>query len=55
MPEGFKELMVACWDANAAQRPPFEDIVTFLRQLYHTSGDTTHSDPRRSLELNPWG
>jgi hypothetical protein len=54
MPDGYKELMTACWHADPAQRPPFEDIVTYLRRLYHSSSDGAH-DARRSLDLNPWG
>ena len=55
MPEGYKELMTACWHPDPLQRPAFEDVVLFLRRLYHSIDDNAHSDPRRSLDLNPWG
>ncbi len=40
-------------DENSANRPPFEDIVRWLRKLYY-SRDGTGRDNRRSLDLNPW-
>ncbi|KAK9826762.1 hypothetical protein WJX81_007239 [Elliptochloris bilobata] len=53
MPQGFKDLLVACWDENPINRPPFEDIVRWLRKLYYSS-DGAGRDNRRSLDLNPW-
>ena len=38
---------------NPADRPPFEDIVLWLRKLYD-SCDSAGRDNRRSLDLNPW-
>lgn len=40
-------------DENPANRPPFEDIVRWLRKLYYSS-DGAGRDNRRSLDLNPW-
>ena len=57
MPEGYAALMKACWHERPEERPPFEDIVNYLRTLYldvkNGSGQTR--DARRSLDLNPWG
>ena len=57
MPDGYVTLMKACWNKDPNERPPFEDIVKYLRSLYlelkNSSGQSR--DPRRSLDLNPWG
>ncbi|CAL5221171.1 g3314 [Coccomyxa viridis] len=57
MPEGYAMLMKACWHECPEERPPFEDVVNYLRTLYldvkNGSGKTR--DARRSLDLNPWG
>jgi hypothetical protein len=52
---GYSDLMQACWDEDPQNRPPFSDIVQFLRTLYYNSGEGTPRDSRKSLELNPWG
>ena len=58
MPQGFKDLMTACWAEDPTERPPFEDVERYLRTLYYaaSAGDGSRPrDSRRSLELNPWG
>ena len=57
MPDGFTTLMKACWHENPLERPPFEDIVAYLRSLYVAikNQDGQTRDGRRSLDLNPWG
>ncbi len=56
MPEGYATLMKACWHERPEERPPFEDVVNYLRTLYldikNGSGQTR--DARRSLDINPW-
>lgn len=34
MPEGFRDLMIACWHEDPDQRPPFE--VPHAGAYYHT-------------------
>ena len=34
MPQGYKDLLSACWDEDPAQRPSFEDIERCLRAQY---------------------
>ena len=57
MPDGYANLMKACWHENPLERPPFEDVVAYLRSLYISvkNKDGQTRDGRRSLDLNPWG
>ena len=57
MPDGYATLMQACWHERPEERPPFEDIVSYLRSLYLDvkNGSGQGRDARRSLDLNPWG
>lgn len=50
---GLTEQGAAAQDENPANRPPFEDIVRWLRKLYY-SADGAGRNNRRSLDLNPW-
>ena len=57
MPDGYVTLMKACWNEDPNERPPFEDIVNYLRSLYLEvkNGSGQSRDPRRSLDLKPVG
>jgi hypothetical protein len=38
MPQGYATLMKACWHEQPEERPPFEDMVAYLRRYedWHT-------------------
>ncbi len=55
MPAGYRQLMVACWDEEPANRPPFTDILTWLRRLKSDDPGMAGSSGRNSLDMhNDW-
>lgn len=55
MPPAYQQLMTACWDEDPASRPPFNDIVTWLRRLKDDDTGMALSSGRNSLDIfNDW-
>lgn len=55
MPPAYRQLMTACWDEDPASRPPFSDIVTWLRRLKNDDSGLALNSGRNSLDIhNDW-
>eukprot|EP00884_Botryococcus_braunii_P017569 jgi/Botrbrau1/4496/Bobra.0220s0029.1 len=55
MPPGYRQLMTACWDDDPANRPPFSDIVAWIRRLKADSSGLGPGSGRSSLDIhNDW-
>ena len=49
MPEGFRKLMMDCWDTDATKRPPFEEVHRRL-QVSLLSHSLPHAQRRQLLQ-----